>query len=37
VPNINKAIKMLGFKPKISLIDGIKRTIEWQKKMENEI
>ena len=35
VPNINKAIKMLGFKPKISLIEGIKRTIEWQRKIEN--
>jgi UDP-glucose 4-epimerase len=30
VPNIDK-IKKLGFQPKYSLIEGLKKTIEWQK------
>ncbi len=29
VPDISKAKKMLGFKPKIDLDEGIKRTIDW--------
>ena len=32
-PNINKAKKMLGFRPKISLDDGISKTIFWHKKI----
>ncbi len=32
VPNINKAKKMLGFKPKVSFEAGLKKTIDWFKK-----
>ena len=32
-PNINKAKKMLGFRPKVSLDDGIAKTIFWRKKI----
>lgn len=31
VPDISKAQEMLGFTPKISLEEGLKRTIEWYK------
>lgn len=31
VPNINKAEKLLGFKPKVSLETGLKKTIDWFK------
>jgi len=36
LPNINKAKKLLGFEPKVSLAEGIKRTVEWQRKEEVE-
>lgn len=32
VPDLSKAKRILGYSPKISLSDGIKRTIEYQKK-----
>ncbi|MBC7329547.1 GDP-mannose 4,6-dehydratase [bacterium] len=32
VPNINKARKLLGFEPKVSLEEGLVMTIEWCKK-----
>lgn len=35
--NIEKAERILGWKPKISLEDGIKRTVEWFKKNWNWI
>ncbi len=35
VPNIDKINKFLGFKPTVSLIDGLKKTIEWQRKTQN--
>jgi nucleoside-diphosphate-sugar epimerase len=31
VPSIDKAKKILGFEPKVSFEDGIKRTIDWYK------
>jgi UDP-glucuronate decarboxylase len=31
VPSIEKAAKVLGFKPKVGFEEGIKRTIEWYK------
>jgi len=31
VPDISKAQEMLGFMPKVSLEDGLKKTIEWYK------
>ena len=31
VPSINKARRILGFMPKVSLEEGIKRTIDWYK------
>ncbi len=31
IPDLSKAKKILGFTPKISLVEGLKRTIEWQK------
>jgi UDP-glucose 4-epimerase len=31
VPDISKAEKILGFKPKITLEEGLKKTIEWYK------
>jgi UDP-glucose 4-epimerase len=33
VPDISKAKKILGFKPKIKLEGGLRDTIEWQKKV----
>jgi UDP-glucose 4-epimerase len=33
VPDINKAKKILGYKPKIKLEDGIKKTIKWWESM----
>lgn len=35
VPNISKAGKLLGFSPKISLEEGLKRSIDWYKKIYN--
>ena len=32
IPSIEKASKILGFKPKVDLNEGIRRTIEWYKK-----
>ena len=32
VPKIDKAIKLLGFKPKVDLEDGLARTIKWFRK-----
>jgi UDP-glucose 4-epimerase len=29
VPDTSKALKLLGFKPRISLVEGLSRTIEW--------
>lgn len=34
-PDISKAKKLLGFEPKIKLEDGLKKTIEWQRKVQN--
>tara|TARA_Y100000310_G_scaffold295335_1_gene326575 strand:+ start:30 stop:983 length:954 start_codon:yes stop_codon:yes gene_type:complete len=34
VPSINKAKRILGFVPKVSLEDGIKRTIEWYRTLK---
>lgn len=34
IPNIDKAHKLLGFKPKIDLNEGLNKTIEWYKKNE---
>ena len=31
VPSIEKAKRILGFKPKVNFEEGIKRTIEWYK------
>ncbi len=33
--NINKAKKLLGYNPKIKLIDGLKNTIDWQVYINN--
>jgi len=33
VPDITKAKKLLGFEPKVSLEDGLVRTIKWQKQV----
>jgi len=33
IPNIDKITDMLGFKPSYSIIDGLKKTIEWQTKL----
>lgn len=33
VPDITKAQEILGFEPKVTLEDGLKRTIEWQKEV----
>ena len=30
-PDIEKARKMLGFEPKVGLIEGLRKTIEWQR------
>jgi nucleoside-diphosphate-sugar epimerase len=35
IPNIDKAKKLLGFKPKIELENGLLRTIEWYRQQEN--
>ena len=35
VPNIDKIKKYFNFDPKVSLEEGLKRTIEWQKKIMN--
>ena len=32
VPSIDKAKRILGFKPKVGFEEGIKKTIEWYKK-----
>ena len=32
VPSIEKANRILGFKPKVNFEEGIRRTIEWYKK-----
>jgi nucleoside-diphosphate-sugar epimerase len=34
IPGIEKAAKLLGFEPKVSLEEGIKRTIGWYKKVK---
>ena len=34
IPNTDKAKKLLGFKPKVDLEEGLKRTIEWYRKAE---
>ncbi|GAB4342197.1 MAG: SDR family NAD(P)-dependent oxidoreductase [Calditrichia bacterium] len=34
VPDISKARKILGFEPKVSLEEGLRRTIAWQRKEE---
>jgi UDP-glucose 4-epimerase len=31
VPDVSKAEQLLGFKARVSLVDGLRRTIEWQK------
>ena len=31
VPDIEKARKMLGFEPKVGLVEGLRKTIEWQR------
>jgi UDP-glucose 4-epimerase len=36
VPSIEKIKSLLGYKPKVSLIEGLKRTIEWQKNIRND-
>jgi dTDP-glucose 4,6-dehydratase len=36
VPSINKAVDLLGYKPKYDLIEGLKRTIDWYRSMEND-
>jgi UDP-glucose 4-epimerase len=33
VPDVSKAYKILGFTPKITLEEGLKKTIQWQKKI----
>jgi len=33
VPDISKARKLLGFEPSVSLFAGLKKTIEWQRKV----
>ncbi|GKU25985.1 NAD-dependent epimerase/dehydratase family protein [Clostridium folliculivorans] len=35
VPSIDKAKRLLGFNPKIDLISGLKRTIEWYRSLED--
>jgi nucleoside-diphosphate-sugar epimerase len=34
VPNVDKAKRILGFVPKVSLEDGIKRTIDWYRTLK---
>ncbi|MBN1552292.1 GDP-mannose 4,6-dehydratase [bacterium] len=34
IPDISKALKLLGFKPKISQREGLYRTLEWQKSLD---
>lgn len=36
VPDISKAKKILGFRPKFSLRKGLEKTIEWQRKVMNK-
>lgn len=36
VPDISKAMKVLGFEPKISLEEGLLRTIAWQRSLADE-
>ena len=36
VPSIDKAVDLLGFKPKYDLIEGLKRTIQWYRSILNE-
>lgn len=31
IPSIEKAIKILGYKPSVDLDEGLRRTIEWYK------
>ena len=31
IPDVSKAEQLLGFKARVSLEEGLKRTIEWQK------
>ncbi len=35
VPNIQKLNEYFGFEPKYNLVEGLKRTIEWQKKINS--
>lgn len=35
VPSIEKAVNLLGFKPKYDLISGLSKTIEWYRKLKN--
>ncbi|MGH9719520.1 MAG: NAD-dependent epimerase/dehydratase family protein, partial [Bryobacteraceae bacterium] len=32
VPNIDKARRLLGYEPKVDLIEGLSRTLEWFRK-----
>lgn len=32
IPDISKAKRLLGFNPKVTLAEGLKKTIEWQRK-----
>ncbi len=32
VPNIDKAISLLGYEPKVNLEEGLTRTIEWYRR-----
>lgn len=34
VPSIEKAVSLLGFKPKYDLMSGLSKTIEWYRKLE---
>ncbi len=34
VPSINKAVDLLDFKPKYDLFEGLKRTIDWYRRIE---
>ena len=37
VPDIQKARELLGFDPKVDLVEGLKKTIEWQRSLTDSV
>ena len=37
VPDIQKARELLGFDPKVDLVEGLKKTIEWQSSLTDSV